>query len=159
MAAAPVVRTTRIPGGTVTYTATSDDHTASEQRVLVAAGHTLLAHGSVVLGYHPEIASQPWTVSADGKALLTFDLTMPVFAAVVQGGGRSYVLLTGFQGPGTTDIVWIADLSGATVTVTSAIEGCVSSKGRVLNGAFMLDCARTTRTPLPVHSYKDGVFH
>lgn len=142
----------------MTYTATSNGQTASEQRALVAAGHTLLARDSIAMGYHPEIVSQPWTVLADGKALFTFELTMPLFTAVVRGGGRSYVLLTGSQGPGTTDFVWIADLSGATVTVTSAIEDCVSPKGRVVGGAFLLDCARTTRTPLPVHSYKDGVF-
>ncbi len=159
LAAAPIVRTTPIPGGTVTYTSTTDTRISSEQRVLLVAGHTLLARGSIALGYHPEIASEPWTVSADGRRLFSFGLTMPLFADVVRGDGRSYVLLTGSQGPDTTDIVWIADVSGAIVTVTPAIHDCVAPKGRVVAGSFVLDCARTSRTPHPVHRYKDNVLH
>ena len=127
--------------------------------MLQVHGHTLRGFNTIALGYHPEIEAEPWTVTADGKPLFTFDLTMPIFTAVSAGGGRSYVLITGSQGPGTTDIVWIADMSGPAVVVSRPIEGCVSPKGRVSGGAFILGCARTTRTPMASPTFKDGVLH
>jgi hypothetical protein len=144
-----------IPGGVIKVYREASSTRSVEDNTLSAGNHQLRAYIAVPLGNKPGQPTLP-TIYADGEKLIVGTAQLPEFAAVLTGGGRTYVRIIEGVDEDHPPFLWIVDVTAPKITVTRRIMGCELLKEAVEDGAYGLTCRVNGSTRIVSHTYKEG---